>query len=114
MPIPNSEKALIPEDKITGYLLSLSHPVARAKARFFRAHGYSDGSAAVLAEDLCRIAAMGQVVEQENTPYGRKYVVEGSILTPRGTTIEVRTVWFAQREGGPPRFVTAYPSGGRR
>jgi len=114
MPISDSERALIAEDKITGYLLSLSHPVGRAKAKFFRAHGYSEDAAQVLADDLRRIAAVGQIIEQESTAYGTKHVVEGSILTPRGTTIVVRTVWFTGREGGPPRFVTAYPKGERR
>jgi len=114
MPIPDADRALIPGQKITGYLLSLSHPVGRAKAKFFRAHGYSDASAQVLADDLLRVAALGQVVEQESTVHGVKYVVEGSVLAPRGTTIVVRTVWFAEPGGGPPRFVTAYPKGERR
>ena len=91
-----------------------AHPIGRAKAKFFRAHGYSDENAPVLADDLRRLATVGQVVEQENTKYGRKYVVEGSTLTPRGTTIAVRTVWFVERDGGPPRFVAAYPAGERR
>ena len=114
MPIPDFERALIPREKITGYLLSLSHPVGRAKAKFFRAHGYSGQNPQVLAADLRRIAAVGQVVEQESTEYGTKYVIEGFILTPKETTIAVRTVWFAEHEGGAPRFVTAYPKGERR
>ena len=113
MPIPNSERALIPLEKITGYLLSLNHPIGRAKAKFFRAHGYSEEAAQVLADDLRRIGAVGQIIEQESTAYGTKHVVEGPMLTPRGTTIVMRTVWFTGREGGPPRFVTAYPKGER-
>lgn len=113
MPIPDAERALVPGEKVTGYLLSPSHPVGRAKAKFFLTHGYSEEGASVLAEDLRRIAAVGRVVEEEHTRYGRKYVVEGTILAPRGTTIVVRTVWFAGREGGPPRLVTAYPTGAR-
>jgi hypothetical protein len=113
MPIPEAERALIQDEKITGYLLSLSHPVGRAKAKFFRAHGYSDQTARLLAGDLRRVAAEGQLVEEESTPYGTKYVTEGAILTPRGTRILIRTVWFAD-ESGPPRFVTAYPVGERR
>jgi hypothetical protein len=114
MPTLDFQGALIPEGKITAYLLSLSHPVGRAKARFFRAHGYSDDSVLVLAGDLRRNATEGLVVEQESTRYGTKYVVEDSMLTPRGTTITVRTVWFVEIEGGPLRFVTAYPQGERR
>ena len=114
MTIPNFETAVIPREKITGYLLSLSHPVGRAKAKFFRAHGYSYENAQILAQDLSRVAALGRVVEEESTAYGTKYVAEGDILTPRGTTIVVRTVWFAEAEGIPLRFVTAYPTGERR
>jgi hypothetical protein len=65
------------------YLLSLNHPVGRAKAKFFRSHGYSDDNVQVLAADLRRIASEGQVVEQESTAYVMKYVVEGSILKAR-------------------------------
>ncbi|MEW6218600.1 MAG: DUF6883 domain-containing protein [Thermodesulfobacteriota bacterium] len=114
MSIPGFEIASIPPAKIAEYILSLRHPVGKAKAKFFRSHGYSDENTQIFAEDLRRIAAVGRVVEQESTPYGMKYVIEGSIVTPRSTTIVVRTVWFADREGGPPRFVTAYYPGGER
>jgi hypothetical protein len=114
MTIPNAETAVITREKITGYLLSLRHPVGKAKAKFFRAHGYSDENAQILGEDLRRVAALGRVVEEEHTAYGTKYLAEGAILTPRGTTIVIRTVWFAEAEGTPLRFVTAYPGGERR
>ena len=40
MKLPRSLEAIVPERKLTGYLLSETHPVGRAKAKFFRALGF--------------------------------------------------------------------------
>jgi hypothetical protein len=42
MPLPNAENAYVPLSKITRYLLSETHSVGRAKARFFRALGFNE------------------------------------------------------------------------
>ena len=41
MKLPNFEHAIIPEHKIIGYLLSLSHRDGRGKAVFFLRFGFS-------------------------------------------------------------------------
>lgn len=38
MILPNRERAYIPEAKLVHYLLSLSHPVGKSKARFVTAY----------------------------------------------------------------------------
>lgn len=67
MALPDAQRALIPDEKITRYLLSLSHLVGGAKAKFFRAHGYSEANVEVLAEALRQIAATGERVEHEDS-----------------------------------------------
>ena len=63
---------------------------------------------------LLEHAGEGEVVGEEETPFGRQYVVEGALTAPDGRTPLVRAVWLEREEG--PRFVTAFPGreGGRR
>jgi len=103
--LPNAERAQVAQEKIAGYLLSESHPVGRAKARFFRSLGFRSGNAQALRSELLRIALEGEGAEVEG-PFGPKYVVDGVVHGPLGTA-RVRTVWILEPEG--PRFVTAYP-----
>jgi hypothetical protein len=109
MLLPRRRHAYIPEPKLTRYLLAPSHPVGGPKARFFIAHGFNEDRPASLGNGLLRIARQNEVRGTEETPHGTKYIVEGLLNTPRGTTVNVRTVWIAD-ERGRPRFVTAYPS----
>jgi hypothetical protein len=51
-PLPNASRAVVPEAKITRYLLSETHPAGRSKARFFTAHGFSPAQWEVLATAL--------------------------------------------------------------
>lgn len=107
--LPNAEKSKIEGEKLREYLLSSTHPLGRFKAGFFRRFGYS-------AEDwedfeLClreHILSHG-AAEVEETPYGRKYVIEGAMGSPSGAVLQVVTVWLILRGQAIPRFVTAGP-----
>ncbi|GLI35536.1 DUF6883 domain-containing protein [Desulforhabdus amnigena] len=109
MKLPRNREAIVPERKITEYLLSESHPVGKAKARYFRALGYSERNASQLKEDLTAIAVTYEVTEMIDTPFGRKYVVDGALATPGGIKARVRTVWIVEAGEDISRFVTAYP-----
>lgn len=108
MQIPKAADAIVPAEKLTGYLLSRTHPVGSAKARFFRSLGFDDSSVATLAEGFRRIAQQGDA-RQIVTPFGTKYVVSGELATPRGVRVQVETVWIIELNETRPRFVTAYP-----
>ncbi|WP_028567248.1 DUF6883 domain-containing protein [Salisaeta longa] len=108
MRLPNRYKAYVPREKLSGDLLSRSHAVGKSKARFFRAHGYDEETADHLARDRLNVAHQNEVVEVAESPHDATYVVEGTLRTPRGTTVSVRTVWIVASEDAP-RFVTAYP-----
>jgi hypothetical protein len=107
--LPNHESAVVPKAKIVNYLLSLTHPVGRSKAKFFMQFGFSPGSWEELAEALARHVADHEVASVEQSPFGTRYVVEGIIHTPDKREPIIRSVWFVEAEGGVPRFVTAYP-----
>lgn len=52
MKLPNTRLALIPLEKLRGYLLSEVHPVGKFKAVFFRSLGYTDSRWKRLENDL--------------------------------------------------------------
>ncbi len=110
--LPGSERAVVPPAKLADYLLSATHPVGRAKARYFRAAGFDDRNAADLAAGLLAIARAAAVVEEVASPHGVKYVLDGAVVAPHGDTLRLRTVWIVEPTVGYPRFVTAYPAPG--
>lgn len=110
MQLPNRESAYIPLPKLTEYLLSETHAVGRSKAKFFRMHGFTEYNVEMLEEGLLAIARSEPTIEVNPSPYGTKYVIEGSMETPNGAFIRVRTVWIIEAEEDRPRFVTAHPA----
>ncbi len=109
MNIPNAVQAIIPERKITAYLRSLTHRDGRSKAMFFMRFGFAADDWEGLANALRRHAADHEVAEQEATPFGISYVVEGALTTPDGRSPQVRVVWFIATGASIPHLVTAYP-----
>ena len=109
MPLPQAEIAEVPRAKIVEYLLSLTHRDGRGKAIFFLGYGFSPDRWEVLAEALRQHALKNDITKVEMTPFGQRFVVEGSLLAADGRTPNVRTVWFLDEGETRPRFVTAYP-----
>lgn len=109
MKLPNVAVALVPADKITGYLLSPTHRDGRHKAAFFLGAGFALDAWQALAAALHKHAAAHEVSKVESTPFGTRYVVEGTMETPLGRTPSIRSVWFLETSQEVPRFVTAYP-----
>ena len=109
MRLPNAERAVVPQPKITGYLLSLSHRDGRSKAAFFLRFGFSANVWQELAEALRQHAIAHEISGVEDSPFGTRYVIEGMILSPDGRNPMIRSVWFIEADEEAPRFVTAYP-----
>jgi hypothetical protein len=110
MELPNRERAYLPAAKLTGYLLSETHPVGSSKAKFFRALGFNDLNVPLLEDGLLAIAHTGVVDEVEPTKHGTKYGINGPLETPSGRIVQIRTIWFIGANEDAPRFVTAYPA----
>ena len=83
--------------------------MGKAKARYFRALGYSDRNATQLKEALAAMAGTCEISEVIGTPFGTKYIVDGALTAPTGKKVRVRTVWIVELGEEVPRFVTAYP-----
>lgn len=107
--LPNRSNAYIPPEKLTAYLLSETHPVGKEKAQFFKAHGYAETNAELLALALLTIAQHQEVESKTDNAYGTNYVVDGLIQTPNGTSVAIQTVWFIETDDDKPRLITAYP-----
>ena len=110
MMLPNREKAYVPERKLSKYLLSETHAIGRAKAKYFGSLGYTEENADQLEGALLMIAKSEAVGQKVASRYGTKYIVDGEVVTPIGTTVKLRTVWVVEPHDERPRFVTAYPA----
>jgi hypothetical protein len=107
--LPNNSLAYIPSGKLTAYLLSESHSVGKSKAKLFRSVGYNELNVSLLKEGLLAIARNEEILDTQSSEHGVKYVVEGSLKTPAGGALKIRTIWIIDKGQDRPRFVTAYP-----
>ena len=109
MKIPNAVQASVPSRKLTHYLLSATHRDGQHKAAFFRSFGFTLEEWERLAAALLLHARSHEVTEIVSTPFGKNYVVEGSLPAPDGRSPCVRVVWFVANEAETATFATAYP-----
>lgn len=108
--VPNADRAIIDPRKITHYLLSLSHPVGSAKARFLLRFGFRQDRPQRLTEALRRHIMDHAISETDATPHGVIHAVDGALPTPDGRAPCVRTVWIIKAGENIPRFVTLVPA----
>jgi hypothetical protein len=108
MKMPFAERALVPERKITEYLLNPHHPDGASKARYFLSFGYSLADPLRFRGDLLRLAVE---TEREETlsRFGTEYAGTGALTAPDGRVLRVRTAWILDGGNPPPRLITAYP-----
>jgi hypothetical protein len=107
--LPHREAAFIQPQKLTGYLLSETHEIGRSKAKLLRTFGFNDNNVDSLQQELLQIAYTQEVQEIIPTPHGTKYILDGTIKTPIGRFLYLRTVWIIDTGQTTPRFVTARP-----
>lgn len=107
--LPNKAKATVSRRKLVDYLLSETHAVGKAKAKFFRSLGFNETTVDELERGLLTIARTGEVKERMISSYGVKYVIDGPLSSPHGVVVNIRTIWIVETGDEVPRFVTAYP-----
>ncbi len=71
--------------------------------------GFNQNNAALLEQQLLRIAKIENIIRHMVSPYGTKYIIDGSLEGIRGISGRIRTIWIIEAGGESPRFVTAYP-----
>lgn len=114
MLLPNADKAVVEESKITGYLLSPDHPDGRSKAEFFTRFGFRREQPALLADALRKHRAAYQIAKTAHSAWGTRYSVDGELECPDGRRPRLRTVWIVETAGEdaeetPPRLITSHP-----
>lgn len=107
--LPNKEKVYISLEKLKDYLLSETHAVGKSKAKLLLSFGFHKANVHLLKEGFIAIAQKGKIKEAVQSAYGVKYIIDGTLATPDGGFIEMRTVWVIDKSQAEPRFVTAYP-----
>ena len=108
--LPNADKAFVEPAKITDYLLSLSHPDGKGKAKFFMKFGFSVAEIKSLETSLLNHAVTQPVIVAQKSEHGVKYVLECTVQSPDGRNPCIRSVWIVDTGNISPRLVTAYPN----
>ena len=83
--------------------------MGRFKATFFGSSGYSRDDWELLVANLRAIVASEEATPGDESPFGDKYEVRGTIVGPTGRDAKVVTVWIILAGESAPRFVTAFP-----
>lgn len=109
MKLPYPLVAEVPEAKIKEYLLSTTHRDGKHKAAFFTWFGFDRDRWELLQNALRDHAAEHDVVKVEDSPFGVRYVIEGTMRSPDGRSPRLRSVWFIEADSTVPRLITAYP-----
>ena len=108
MKLPNGDKAVVDDAKLTDYCLNPTHPRGRHKARTFEAVlGVTRLHAALLRHALLVAAANADAVEGESDEYRQRYVVDFNFAGTTGTG-RIRSAWMIRTGEDYPRLVTCY------
>jgi len=109
MKLPNAENAIVPEAKITLYLLSETQEDGKHKAVFFKHFDFTVDDWKILKNALLRHVLENEVASILDTLHGKHYAIEGKVETPLGRKPLLRSIWAVDEEQAAPRFITAYP-----
>jgi len=101
---------VIPEEKVTEYLLNVDHPDGGGKAKFFKEHGFEVDEPNVLSSALDAHAVQNDVGEIVRSAHGTKSVVRCSLQTPDRRNPCILVVWIREEGCLSQRLVTAYPA----
>jgi len=109
MKLPQPDRLIVEESKVTDYLLNLDHPEGTSKAKFFLNRGFTPLLWQEMASALRWHGRLQSVTETSTTRFGRKFTVECQIETPDGKNPCILTAWIVEGTR-PPRLVTAHPN----
>ena len=109
MKVPNADRAVIAADKLTGYVLNVSHKRGGPKARLLMSLGYRSDDPQSLESDLRFQHLSLDVTRTHQNASGVVYAVEGPITTPNGRIVRFCSVWQVDTGTDVPRFITMYP-----
>ena len=98
---------LIAQRKLTGYLLR--HRVEDDKSGFLALAGYTLENTARLMNDLREQLLPLDAELFDQTEYGTKYRIRGTLTGPNGRVLRVLSIWMKEDATGRTKFVTLLP-----
>ncbi len=108
MKLPNFQKAIIPESKLSGYCLNLEHKDGKHKARVFRAAlGLTAENSDELRNALLQALINYEAEFQKTTANGDLYIIIFP-MTRNNKTENIKSVWIIRNDEDFPRLVTCY------
>jgi hypothetical protein len=112
--LPNFEQAIIPDAKLTVYLLNQSHPLGGPKAEFFRRFGFTIDNLSEFRDALLKHASDLDVHSRRSERHGEIYEIVGPLESPDGRNPTVLIAWMIRYGENQPRLITVVPSRGLR
>ncbi|MDZ8226647.1 MULTISPECIES: DUF6883 domain-containing protein [unclassified Nostoc] len=58
---------------------------------------------------LIHTKVSNDVTKIEDSPFGTRYAIEGTLLSPDGRNAVISSAWFIETGETIPKFVTSYP-----
>lgn len=108
MKLPNFQKAVIPESKLSGYCLNLEHKDGQHKARVFRgALGLTAENSDELRNALLQAIINYEAEFQKTTANGDLYVIIFQ-MSRNNKTENIKSVWIIRNGEDFPSLVTCY------
>jgi hypothetical protein len=106
---PDLKPRTIHPDKLTSYLLDLTHPEGAGKAKFFIRRGFDPVAPHVLEAALKDHPLSATLESSRGDAEAQRYVYQCFIRCPDGTAACIRSIWIEHRGDRHWRLVTAYP-----
>lgn len=108
MKLPDHHLAEVDLRKLTDYCLSPYHEEGRHKARVFAsALGLEQSDSLWLRDQILLAIAAHDAVEQDVSPYGRRFFVDFELVR-HGKTALVRTAWIVRTGEVAPRLTSCF------
>ncbi|GJD84106.1 hypothetical protein HPGCJGGD_1981 [Methylobacterium haplocladii] len=98
----------IPDAKIGGYLLDVTHAEGGPKAAFFLSRGFSRDDPRPFIQALLDYGQPHTFVRYERNSYVTKLIHEGPMPMPDGSAPRIRSVWRLIEDDRLMVLVTAY------
>ena len=108
MKLPNSEKAIVEDNKLTGYCLNPTHTDGQHKARVFKsALNLTIDHVNELKTALLSAVQTEDAILDKKNAYGEKYIIDFP-LTRENKTATIHSVWIVDNREKIPRLITCY------
>lgn len=110
MKLPYRKNAVVEKIKITGYLLSLTHPKGKSKAKFFREIGFNETNIEKFEQALLDIGKNNPVDQAgiDTDEIRTTYPIYGFLCAPNGKKYKIKTVWALEHDSKTPHLATAW------